>query len=850
LKSKALLTAILPLLLLSGSAYSQQPGAAAAVDLERKGDYVPAAQALEKLVDGGNTTPVVVEALYYAWIRPGEYARALERFESWTKTYPNSGAIQLAAGRVNNIVGNYSRALALFDLIQNSQDVGPAARYEKATVLAETGKRDQADAIYQKLIGDFKSGVVSRTPDLLYVARSLRAIQNLSDSNDVFKFIAKSDPKNAEAFVAWGDLLSDTTNEAEAVLSYQDALAIDPNMPEALLGMARNLSDDPENAEKAFNRVREFNPKNPEANLLAANQTIDSEEYTKALENIDKVLAVNPQSTAAISLVATINYLQGNTEKYNQAVQKVLQINPLDNELYYSLASNCVSLRLYKQAADFAMEAVRLNPSDWQSMTVMGVNLLRIGQEDAGKAALERAYAMEKAFAGNAFDEVTVNTLRLTDSWKDFDRITTPHFRVKLSHKESAALRPYVTDLLEKAYKDLSAKYDFTPEGPIDFEMYPDHADFEVRATGLTGLGALGVCFGKLLVLDSPSARPPDTFNWGSTLWHEFTHVITLQITDHKIPRWFSEGLSVYEERQEFPGWGDRMKLSNLLAIETKDPKRRFLPIALLNNGFIFPIYDGQVQVSYYQASMVAEYIATKWGFPAIRKMLLLYKAGKSTADVFKEGLNVSLDQFDTEFTKWIDDKAAAIDPEQYHKLTVEGGMALEAGDFDKAIKSLTAAVAIYPEYTDDSNAYEPLVQAYLHKGDKANEMATLKKLLENNETNYPAYVRLSQLLSESGDDAGAARYMEAAMYVRPMDLAGHEKLGQLMLGLKSYPKAEREYETLLALNSTDRAGAYYHLAEAEFADGRRDDAKKNVLESLKIAPSYAPALDLLLKVR
>jgi tetratricopeptide (TPR) repeat protein len=89
---------------------------------------------------------------------------------------------------------------------------------------------------------------------------------------------------------------------------------------------------------------------------------------------------------------------------------------------------------------------------------------------------------------------------------------------------------------------------------------------------------------------------------------------------------------------------------------------------------------------------------------------------------------------------------------------------------------------------------------------------------------------------------------MEGAMYVRPMDLSGHEKLGVLLLRLKQYPSAAREYETLLALNTTDRAGAYYHLAEAKFGEGKQAEANKNVMESLKIAPSYGPALELLLK--
>ena len=205
-----------------------------------------------------------------------------------------------------------------------------------------------------------------------------------------------------------------------------------------------------------------------------------------------------------------------------------------------------------------------INPRDWDSMTLLGINLQRIGQEKEGTDVLEAA------FKGDPFNVWAGNTLNLLDRFTaaSSNAFKTPHFKVKLHKKESAALKPYVTDLLEKAHKTLSAKYNFTPQGPFSFEMFPDHADFAVRAVGLPGLGALGVCFGKLFVMDSPSARKPDHFNWGSTLWHEFTHVITLQMTDHKIPRWFSEGLSVFEERKAYPGWGDDMKLEYLKAIK------------------------------------------------------------------------------------------------------------------------------------------------------------------------------------------------------------------------------------------------------------------------------------------
>ena len=64
------------------------------------------------------------------------------------------------------------------------------------------------------------------------------------------------------------------------------------------------------------------------------------------------------------------------------------------------------------------------------------------------------------------------------------------------------------------------------------------HDDFAVRTAGLPGLiGALGVCFGRVVTMDSPHARPGD-FQWEATLWHELTHVITLQMSNSRVPRW------------------------------------------------------------------------------------------------------------------------------------------------------------------------------------------------------------------------------------------------------------------------------------------------------------------------
>jgi cellulose synthase operon protein C len=317
-------------------------------------------------------------------------------------------------------------------------------------------------------------------------------------------------------------------------------------------------------------------------------------------------------------------------------------------------------------------------------------------------------------------------------------------------------------------------------------------------------------------------------------------------MTDHKVPKWFSEGLSVYEERHGFTGWGDRMKLPYLQAIQAK----KFLPVAQMNDGFLHPKYPNQVLVSYYQASLICDFIEFKGGFAAIKKMLLLYKANKNTPEVFQEALGMTLDQFDSEFFKWVDDKVKDIDVKAFTELMNSGQEEMVKGDTDKAIETLTKSIQMYPEYTDEHNAYEPLADAYLKKGDKKAAIETLKKYVGYSDTAFKGNIKLAGLLLESGDIAGARHAFETAIYIRPMDLEEHKKFGDLLLNEKQYGPAVREFEALIALNVPDKAGTYTKLAESDFGRGDRQSAKANVLKALEIAPSYAPALELLLKVR
>ena len=211
-------------------------------------------------------------------------------------------------------------------------------------------------------------------------------------------------------------------------------------------------------------------------------------------------------------------------------------------------------------------------------------------------------FRSEECWAAGYRDAQTTNTLTLIESYKNYDTFETPTTVLKIAKKESGALRDYFQAEIDKNIRDYEKKYKHKLTGQFNLEVYPDHEDFAVRTMGLPGLGALGVTFGNYVAMDSPSARKPGEFHWASTLRHEMSHVYVISMTQSRVPRWFTEGMAVYEETAENSDWGDRLDHQTIVALKEK----KLLPIAELDRGFVHQQYPGQVIVSYFQAGRIS----------------------------------------------------------------------------------------------------------------------------------------------------------------------------------------------------------------------------------------------------
>jgi tetratricopeptide (TPR) repeat protein len=396
-----------------------------------------------------------------------------------------------------------------------------------------------------------------------------------------------------------------------------------------------------------------------------------------------------------------------------------------------------------------------------------------------------------------------------------------------------------------------------------------------VRTLGLPGLGALGVCFGPVVAVDSPSARPRGQFNWASTLWHELAHTVTLGATDHKVPRWFSEGLSVLEERRARPGWGDDVSLSFLAAYQ----RGKLLKISELNNGFMRPTYPQQIGISYYQASLVSELIERDYGFSAIREMLASFRRGVPTDDVFRLVLKMELSEFDLAFERYLKERfeaqanslrlppedpkegvpAPAVSAEELRERAERdefdfiahletGRRALEAGDATSAEHHLERAKTLFPEYAESGSPYPLLAQLFEERGDIEKAASELRTFVDINEAHYDAHLKLLELYRKLGKKEDAAAILERAISIYPFDADAHRKLVALYQELGRKQDVIVERRALLAL-TTDRAQGLYDLSLAYYEAGDVKSAKRELLRALEIAPGFKEGLALLLKL-
>jgi tetratricopeptide (TPR) repeat protein len=669
-------------------------------------------------------------------------------------------------------------------------------------------------------------------------------------ANDIFKALVDRNPTNSLYRVRWGRMFLDhgTGDDIQNASDlFNEALAIKKDDAGAELGLALIAADEfSGNAEKLAHQALEWDPKLLEAQELLARIALEDNNDEKATEEAKKALAIDANSSVAKGILASIDFLSGKKESPWESP------NAREDE---TIAHFYVMNRRYEEGIEYFHKAIALDPTLYTAHAELGLNLMRLSQND------EAYKELGIAFKNGLQNSATKNTLDLMEKYKNFvdsgDHGEVPPSKttgtvLKLGKKEADLLRPYFQAEIDKCIATYEKKYKIKLTKPVTVEVYPDHEDFAVRALGMPGMGALGVTFtaksfGGAIAMDSPSGRRPGDFHWASTLWHEMSHVFTLTMTDSHVPRWFTEGIAVHEETAVSPEWGDRMIPDVLMAIKNK----QLLPISDLDRGFIHPRAPAQVLVSYYQAGRICDFITEKWGWDTILAMLKDYANDVDTPTVIRKELKLEPAEFDKQFIAMIEaETKKSVDSFADWTDDVKTiAAAAKTNDHDTVIKIGTRARDLFPDYVEAGSVYEFLAKAYLGKGNKAAAIDELERYMKAGGRDPSTLKLLADNLTAAGNKKEAAAVLERVNYIYPMDGAQHQQLGLLLLDLNNNASAIREFQAVLARDPIDPAQAHFNLARAYNQNHQIEQAKDELLSSLEAAPGFRPAQKLLLEL-
>ncbi|MBI4612463.1 MAG: tetratricopeptide repeat protein [Planctomycetes bacterium] len=703
-------------------------------------------------------------------------------------------------------------------LAADAASPNPGALCLSGNLLEEQGKMDEAmkrwrearDQFFKRELGSARdlywAGVAARRYGMrTSEERRTEALSLVTER--ILPAALDKDPALYEARHEMGRIWIDAFDAPYAKENYEEAIKKNKRHPDLLAGLAAtkllNFGTRPE-AVPLLEQALQINPRHVEALDLLAAIRLDDEEYEATRALLDRALAVNPEHEESLALLAGYHWLAGDPAAYAEVEKRVLAANPACGHFYYVVSQAILTKRQFHEAVDLLKKAIELDPCHWHAYIELGTNLMRTGV-GGEKDALPY---LEKAMEEFPYHVQSRNMLALLETYDEY--VVRPHGNVtiRLHVSEDALMRPYVERLVDRCVADLTKRYDFEPKGPILLELFHKHDDFAVRSVGLTGLGALGVCFGQVVTMDSPAARNGE-FNWHSTAWHEMAHVLTLQRSKYRIPRWFTEGLSGLEEKRANPAWLREQDVP-LLAAYTRGQMRG---IADLNAGFTRPRYGNEVIVCYYQAALVCEFIEKTYGWDKVLRMIDLYGGErKATPQVLREVLGLDEKRFDEGFSAYMVEN-------YFSRMKFLPSVPREE------IEDLRDRVDIDEK---DAAAHVRLALAYFESGKIADAEIHTGRALALAPADPIPYLVQGRILYQK------KRFAQArASFLKGFELGGDDYPSRIYLGIifrdveKDAEKAVREFEKAKAAfpGAIDGSSPYLLLADHFLAEGDTDRA-------------------------
>lgn len=671
-----------------------------------------------------------------------------------------------------------------------------------------------------------------------------------------------------EPWLAIGDLALHKNDDALAADTFRDALELFPDDPDFTSGLARALaSSNRQVAVAGIDAALKLNPNHIPSLLFQVEALIDAEQYEAATGRIDRIHQIDPLEPEAWAFKAVIAHLTSDLRgevAYRDKALARWSINPrIDHLIGRKLSQHY----RFREGAAYQRRSLALKPDFAPAQRQLADDLLRLGDEAEGWKVAHAAYDTD------SYNVATYNLLELHDELQKFTTLQDDSFTLRMETDEAKLYGSEVLALLHRAKQTLCRKYGLELKDRITVEIFPDEDDFAVRTFGMPAVsGYLGVCFGRVITANSPASRRENPSNWQAVLWHEFCHVVTLELTQNRIPRWLSEGISVYEELQENPSWGQRM-----------DPQYRehilngeLTPLGQLSSAFMQPESGWHLQFAYFESALAVDFIVQRFGHKALLAVLSDLKTGLPV-NVALDRRCTALPELEKQFDTFARDQAASVapgadwskpdfeqllsgngdsleswvsdNPTNYYALMALAGRQIDNTKWKDAEQTLRHLIRLYPSYIGSDNPYQRLAEVYRQLERPSDERQVLEQFADINDDSVAANLRLIELQTADEDWSAVEQTAFRLSAIDPLLPQTHSALAMAAEQLDRPADAARALDRLLQLDADDPADIHFRLAKALYAMGKLKEARRQTLMALEEAPRYRSAHHLLLKI-
>lgn len=713
----------------------------------------------------------------------------------------------------------------------------------------------------------------------------------------VFDAARRADPALRDTYQACGNLALEKHDYSLAARQFEEGLKKLPDDPDLLYGRARAFApSDTEMMLESVHATLEKNSNHVGCLLLLVDRVIDAEDYAGAEALLDRVERVNPWHTRAWACRAVIAHFRNQPAEEKAARENALKFWPGNPEADHLIGAKLSQHYRFAEGAACQRRALALNPDYLPAKAQLSRDLLRLGEDEEGWKLADEVHKQD------GYDTEAYNLVTLRDVLGGYHVVTNEHFIVRMTPREADLYGLRALEVLEAARISLATKYGLEltsgsphqPNSRVVVEIFAEQKDFAVRTFGMPGNpGYLGVCFGNVITANSPAAHPGTPVNWEAVLWHEFCHVVTLRLTRNKMPRWLSEGISVYEELRANPAWGQRMNPQYREMILEGE----LTPVSRLSGAFMAPPTPMHLQFAYFEASMMVDYIVNRFGLGRLTAILRDLGEGveinralethtapmarleqefeafaRKQAEELASGLDWARPgqpgsalarigprgaRKDTgrepEPGGWSD---ASISPEEWLRDHPKSFYALSglaqnliAEDrFEEAKAPLQVILEHYPAQRGPACAAALLAQVHRRLNETNAERAVLSHWVRQDGEALAGCLRLIELDHAAGDWRAVLENSARCLAINPLAAAPYRHLAHAAEQTGANGDAIRAYRAQLRLDPLDPADTHFKLARALHREGD-PAARRHVLEALEEAPRHRSALDLLLRM-